>query len=430
MRKRNRLFKIVAVALAVLMLASLFFTVITVLTTNGRATEDEIGALEAQVDSLDAQRQELSKEKKKLEEKKSELRDVLNSLQSEISGIMRKKALIDENIELTQQEIANLEQQVELLNSDIAVKREEYNLAVANEQEQMELFKKRLREMEEAGDISYYEILFDANSFSDLLSRLDMIGEILKRDEATIERMEQARLEMVLAQQAMYDAKEECELKQQELNETQLSLQQERDEADAMMQELEKDESVYAEAYEENAALEAKIEKEIQASMAEAAAIEEKIEELRRANSMNSSGADIQGTYIWPSAASVYVTSKFGSRFHPILKYTTMHNGIDIGAAYGTDIYASDGGIVVTSAYGESYGNYVMIYHGDDRYTLYAHMSSRKVAVDDVVSQGDVIGLVGSTGYSTGPHIHFEIYENGTRIDPLGFFSNYILYGC
>jgi murein DD-endopeptidase MepM/ murein hydrolase activator NlpD len=114
-------------------------------------------------------------------------------------------------------------------------------------------------------------------------------------------------------------------------------------------------------------------------------------------------------------------------RLHPILGYYAMHNGIDIGAAYGTDIYASDGGVVMISEYSASYGNYVMINHGSDRYTLYAHMSKRLVSVDDKVKQGDVIGLVGSTGYSTGPHIHFEVYINGKRTDPLQFFTNYVV---
>ena len=114
-------------------------------------------------------------------------------------------------------------------------------------------------------------------------------------------------------------------------------------------------------------------------------------------------------------------------RLHPILGYTRMHYGIDIGASYGTKIYASDGGVVITSEESYSYGNYVMIAHGNGRYTLYAHMSQRLVSVDDVVAQGDVIGYVGATGYATGPHIHFEIYENDERVDPLQFFSNYTI---
>jgi murein DD-endopeptidase MepM/ murein hydrolase activator NlpD len=131
---------------------------------------------------------------------------------------------------------------------------------------------------------------------------------------------------------------------------------------------------------------------------------------------------------MWPSDDSKLVTSKYGMRPHPILGYTTMHNGIDIGAHYGTNIRAADGGIVMISEYSSSYGNYVMINHGGGRYTLYAHMSKRLVSVGDKVSQGDVIGLVGSTGYSTGAHIHFEIQIDGKRTDPLQFFSDYTIW--
>jgi murein DD-endopeptidase MepM/ murein hydrolase activator NlpD len=114
-------------------------------------------------------------------------------------------------------------------------------------------------------------------------------------------------------------------------------------------------------------------------------------------------------------------------RVHPILGYYKSHNGIDIGASYGTDILAADSGVVVTSEYSSSYGNYVMIAHGYGRYTLYAHMSQRLVSVGDEVSQGETIGYIGSTGWSTGPDLHFEIYENGKRVDPLNYYDNYEL---
>ena len=110
---------------------------------------------------------------------------------------------------------------------------------------------------------------------------------------------------------------------------------------------------------------------------------------------------------------------------HPVLGYYKSHNGVDIGASYGTDILAADSGVVVTSEYSSSYGNYIMIMHGGGRYTLYAHMSQRYSSVGDEVSQGETIGLVGSTGMSTGPHIHYEVYEAGKRVNPLNYYSNY-----
>lgn len=427
MKKRKTILKIVAVLLALLMVASVFFAVIPALAAENSS---EMSELQRQALELESREKALADEKAELDRKKSELQGSLNSLNAQINSVMQQKAIIDENIELTQQEIVNISQQIEVINESIEIKRVEYEDALAEEEVQMTLFKERMREMEESGDISYYEILFQASSFGDLLSKLDMIDEVMKRDEAAITLIEQARAMVVIAQQELYDTKEKCEQKQAELEETKLRLAQEREDADRKMQELEEDVALYTAVYEENAALEEQIEAQLRETMAQAAAIDRKIENLRRSENLENAGVSAVGTYLWPSGSSHYVTSLYGSRLHPILGYYVMHNGIDIGASYDTEIYAADGGIVVTSERNSSYGNYVMIYHGNDRYTLYAHMSQRLVSVDDVVSQGDVIGLVGDTGYATGPHIHFEIYENGGRVDPLNFFTDYVLYNC
>ncbi len=133
-----------------------------------------------------------------------------------------------------------------------------------------------------------------------------------------------------------------------------------------------------------------------------------------------------EGLYIWPSAASDYVTSFFGTRLHPILGVYKTHSGIDIGAGYGTAVLAAADGAVATAAYDAGgYGNYIIIDHGNGNMTLYAHMSQMSVGVGQTVKQGQTIGFVGSTGMSTGPHLHFEVYVGGTRVDPLLYFSNY-----
>lgn len=131
------------------------------------------------------------------------------------------------------------------------------------------------------------------------------------------------------------------------------------------------------------------------------------------------------GVYIWPSANSNYVTSFFGTRVHPISGVVHHHNGIDIGAAYGTAVLAADGGTVTLAGWNGGYGNCVIIDHGNGNKTLYAHMSQLNVSAGQTVTQGQTIGLIGSTGDSTGPHLHFETYVNGSRVDPLLYFDNY-----
>jgi murein DD-endopeptidase MepM/ murein hydrolase activator NlpD len=184
----------------------------------------------------------------------------------------------------------------------------------------------------------------------------------------------------------------------------------------------------FAAAYEANAAAEAALEEQITGVIEE---LERIAQEQREQESYSSYWIDVgaissTGDYLWPSYNSNYITSPHGMRWHPILQEYRTHNGVDIGADYGSDIVASDSGVVITSTYDDSYGNYIMIAHGNNRYTLYAHMSERYAWEGQEVSQGETIGLVGMTGWATGPHLHFEIYEGGVRIDPLDYFWNYV----
>lgn len=427
MKKRKLWFKIMAVLLAVLLLGSLGFTILASLISSARAS-DELDSLSAQQAENQREREALESQQAELARQKTGLQNTIYSLRNSIADMQQQKQEYDRLIGLTEEELVNLASQIDLLNQQIDYKRQQYEAAVAAEEAQWTVFRRKLRAMEEDGDISYYEILFEElTDFSDLLSRLDMIDELNARDEVVIREMETAKQEVVLAQQALYDAKDDCERKEEELNQKHVELDGLVEEASLRIRELEGEAAAQQADADSTAARIAELERQIRLSEEEDRAIAARIEELERLELLKNAGVTATGTYLWPSADSYYVTSLFGSRFHPILKTWRTHNGVDIGASYGTDIYASDGGVVITSEESYSYGNYVMIAHGDGRFTLYAHMSRRLVSVDDVVSQGDVIGLVGSTGYSTGPHIHFEIYENNERIDPLQFFSNYVV---
>ena len=138
-----------------------------------------------------------------------------------------------------------------------------------------------------------------------------------------------------------------------------------------------------------------------------------------------SGGGSVSGTgsFVWPVPSCTYITSRFGLRVHPITGETKSHTGLDIGAAYGATIVAADGGTITKATVYGGYGNCVMINHGNGYVTLYGHMSSIAVSEGQSVSQGDTIGYVGSTGLSTGPHCHFEVWYNGSRIDPEQFFT-------
>ena len=164
------------------------------------------------------------------------------------------------------------------------------------------------------------------------------------------------------------------------------------------------------------------LEAQEEAMRQESKRIEANIRELQALYEQYTTNYD--GKLLWPTRNTKRISSYFGMRIHPIYNYPKMHNGIDIAASYGTDILASADGVVTTVTYNEGgYGWYIVVYHGEGISTLYAHCSSTIAVVGETVKQGQVIGLVGMTGAATGPHIHFEVRENGTPVDPLGYVS-------
>jgi murein DD-endopeptidase MepM/ murein hydrolase activator NlpD len=427
--KRNKFVKIMAIVLVILMVLGLVSAaLVSVLSTKARAEDTTIDELKEQKDDLKQKQKELEQKKKDNAAKKAALAQTLNELNSKISSAVAKKEALDQSIELTRQDIEYVNEEISILEAKIEIKNQEYDKAVAEEERQLDLFKKRLRAMEENGTISYYEILFDAKSFSDLLSRLDSVNEILQSDEYVVNEIRQARQAVAIAHQELYDAKEEQKAAKADLEAKEADLLTQVEQANAVIKQLMNDYDTYNSTYQQSKELGEQIQKD----MAELERLQKELDEeiarkMREQNSVNA-GVFANGDFLWPSPSCNIVTSKYGMRVHPIYGKYAMQNGVDIGAADGTKILASEGGIVMISKYSASYGNYVMINHGGDRYTLYAHMSQRLVKEDDTVSQGDVIGLVGSTGDSTGAHIHFEVYIDGKRTDPLQFFSNYVIY--
>lgn len=391
--------RIVAIVLAVLIAGSIIFGVLSS-TTVSAVSKAELEKLESEQESI--------------QQKQQEIKSKINSLEYEQATAIAKKEVLDEQILLTNQEIDNITDQIAEFVVLIEQKAEEVKEAQKAEKDQWELYKVRMRAMEENGTISYYAIIFGASSFADMLARIDEVSMIMESDEHLYEDLVDARKATEDAKTALEETKAEQEVKKVELQEKEAELQTRVDEAAALIQEiennLEESEALYAESVEEENR------------------INEEIAEMEAALEKMSAGAVVgTGAFLWPSDISVRVTSPFGTRLHPIYGTYRTHNGIDIGGVgYNSNVVASDGGTVLTAQYSSSYGNYVTISHGNGYTTLYAHMNSLAVSAGDAVSQGEVIGYTGSTGNSTGPHIHYEIWYQGTRVNPLDYFSNYV----
>ena len=359
---------------------------------------------------------DLKKKKEEIEQQSNEIESKIDSLEYEQMNAIAKKKVLDEQIVITQDLILNLEEQIAIYDGLIEEKEQEVIAAQEREDQQYSLYKERVRAMEENGTISYFEIIFGAKSFSDLLSRIDLINEIMTYDETVYDAYVAAKEETVQAKEELEEANDLQKAAKSEQEAREADLQVKIDEANALIAKLQSNIENYQEEYNQLQDEEAKLQKEINSM----------VEELNRQAALLEVGIEgdgvAYGQFIWPSASSRYVTSLFGTRLHPIYHTYRTHSGVDIGASYGTNVLAADGGTVTTATYNSAYGNYVIINHGNGTSTLYGHMSKLLVNAGQSVSQGQVIGLVGSTGLSTGPHLHFEIYVGGSRVNPLNYF--------
>ena len=360
-----------------------------------------------------AQIDEKKAEKKNLEAQKAELKNQLVSLQREKSTAVAQKANLDAQIALIRSEIANAEEMIAQYEQLISQTEAELAETQAKREAQYELFCARVRAMEERGTVSYWSVIFHAADFSEMLAAMDFINEIMESDQRVIDDLrateaelaeQQARLEQELAEQE--EIKTELSARSAELNE-------QIKEAQSIISDLAADEAEYKKLIAEKEAAAAKEQEEIQRLSRELAAQQQ-------------SAAATKGGYIWP-CSSHYVTSPLGSRYTGIKGASTNHMGIDIGrVGYTTQAVAAKAGTVIISDYNRYRGNYVVVSHGSGNTTTYQHLSKRLVSKGQQVSQGQVLGITGSSGVSSGPHLHFEISENGQIINPLKYLTNYV----
>lgn len=384
-------------------------------------TQDEIDEIQRQKDELTALRWQ-SQQK-------------VDDLESQQASVLEQKAALDERNQYALEQIQLISEQIDLYEEMISDKAEEVEAAKQLERQQLERYRVRVRAMEENGNYGFLALLLKVTNLGEFLTAMDDVGEIMESDKQLETEYIAARehTETVLAEYE--EVKAELEGKQTELKTEQEELETQIEEAYRMIAELQENIDKAVAEYEINMAAEDEMAAYFDQLSAQFAREQE---EARRAaeeaaaaagggngGGGSSGGGSVTGTgsFTWPVPSCTIITSPYGSRMHPILGYERFHSGVDIGAGAGSTIVAADGGSVAVATYSDSYGNYVMINHGNGYTTVYAHMSSIAVSEGQSVSQGDTIGYVGSTGWSTGPHCHFEIRSGGSTVDPAGYFS-------
>lgn len=377
----------------------------------GAITKADINALKNQQQQLNAQ--------------KASLQNKISGVQNDKAKLVQKKLLLEEQIEVIRQQLQVTNDMIANYDQEIADKTVELQKAEEEEARYYDLFCERVRAMEEGGEVSYWAVLFNSNSFSDLIDRINLISEVMDHDNRMMDALQAARAAVADAKQQLetlragqVEAKKSLESSQAELRQQQAAL-------DALIAELKAKEAEYKDKLDDLAEDSVDLSKDISAAEKKYAAQIEAAKQQHANQGGGSANLTGSGGFIWPLPGYTGITSPYGSRTHPISGKSSFHGGVDIGAPGGTRIIAAKAGTVVISAYNSSYGNYVVLAHYDGSKTLYAHMKSRAASEGQSINQGQTIGYVGSTGSSTGNHLHFEVWKgssSSTRTNPMGFF--------
>ncbi len=439
MKNRKRLVSILAGVMAAIMLLTLL---ISILPTRASAAASS-SEIRKQINSLQGDRKDIKNQI-------SELQVQYQATSDEIADIVARKNVIDQEIGLLHAEIININEQISAYSVLIADQQEELDAAEARFDQLNEDCKTRIRAMEEEGTVSYWAVLFKANSFSDLLDRLNMVEEIASSDTRRLQELSDAAQRVEDAQAELAGEKAELEGTRTELDSTQKELDAKRQEADDLIVQLiakgeelklqqedleAEDEELLAQiAQKEQEYNEAKLEEWLAymatyvppTTVAPSVPISDPNGSNSNNSGSNSSGSDVTVGSSWLVPCSYKkISSPFGFRESPTSGASRYHQGVDLAANAGTPIVASRGGTVTIASYSNSAGYYVTINHGDGFSSIYMHMTNYVVSSGQKVNQGQTIGYVGSTGISTGNHLHFGIAQNGAYVNPCSYVSLY-----
>lgn len=417
-----------------------------------RVQADNISTLEEQIEEL--------------ESKKSDLQAQMDQLQAGLAEQSNQlDALIAEKSVL-EQEIFLLGQQMDAINEQISA----YNLLIADKQEELDAaqerlntlqaqYQDRIRAMEKDSGLTYWSVLFQASSFSEFLDQMRMISQIHQGDQVCLEALEAASLEVASAAAALSQERDGAEATRQELAQTQKVLEEKQQKSMETLEQLlalgeeyekkiratesdmddilteidERQEQLAWEHYQQWLATsqpettqptEAATEPTSTSEPTADSEPTQDTEPTQQTEPSNPGSGSSSDGWVVP-VDYIYISSPFGSRVHPITGVVTTHYGVDLAANQGNPIYATRSGVVTQATYGASGGYYVYIDHGDGFTSIYLHMTGFIVSVGQHVDAGEVIGYCGSTGASTGPHLHFGLTLNGTYVDPTQYVNLY-----
>lgn len=336
----------------------------------------------------------------------------LEEVQQDLSENLEQLRKLDENIEKSEAEIKETEGKIKELKDSISQIEEELNIVTEKYEKQKDLFQKRIVAMYESGETKYLDIVLNSKSLTDFLSSYYVIAEIAQYDEDLLKDIEEKKKQIDNAKEKLENENAQLSTIMENQTRTARILQNTKVLRENYLSKLSEQEQ--------------EIQKTIDEYNQQVNELNKQILELAK----QGLGIDyIGGELAWPVPGYTQITSYYGMRYHPILHINKLHTGIDIGAPQGANFIAANDGIVTKADYNVAYGKMVIIDHGGGISTLYAHGSEILVEPGQSVKRGDPILKVGSTGYSTGPHAHFEVRINGVTTDPLPYVTTGLVPG-
>ncbi len=387
---------------------------------------------------------EAQQEKKTLENDLQKAKELIDSLKGSKEDIQSEVEKLDKQLNEISGKVKELESRLSKKRQEIADTESALNKAKEQEKKQYRNMKKRIQFMYENGQTSYVEMLLSADSFTDFLNAVEYITQISQYDRKMLKEYQNMQVTIADTQKTLetdYASLQSLQAKVQEEKQAVVALESaKKGELNDVADDLTNAQTV-AKAYEAEIQAQNEVIAQIQAAQKRAAEQQAAQQQAQAAegnqgatdaagenqntaqNTTPSGNGQSTGSMMWPCPSSKRVTSDYGPRTSPTNGASSNHKGIDIGAAYGADIVAADGGTVLVATYSSSGGNYVIIDHGGGLCTVYMHASSLTVSAGQTVSKGQVIAKVGSTGISTGNHLHFGVTLNGVYVSPWGYVS-------
>ncbi len=379
---------------------------------------DEVSDLKQSIAKKQKEIEDTQSQRKQLEGGLTDVKQIISSLETSKSNLASYVSKLDKELTAAQTRISELNDMISEKESDIIQTKAELEEALEQEASQYDAMKLRIKNMYERGTDFYIEAIFSAASFGDMLNRADYVEKITESDRRILDNFRTTR-------EYVEVCKAQLEEEQELLKEAKEKVEQEQESLETLISEKQTEINAYEADINDKEALLREYEAEIAARNAEIKALEDavKAEQAALEAASNPKRKYDGGMFAWPAPSYTRISDDYGNRQHPILGVTRFHNGVDMAAPGGSPILAAYNGTVVAAAYNASMGNYVMIDHGDNLFTIYMHASALYVSKGQEVVKGQKIAAVGTTGRSTGNHLHFSVRLNGNYVSPWGYLK-------